>query len=96
MMIRHVVLIKFKPEITKEQQNAFCRQMGEDLGKIPDLNNLCVGSISDQPAYDAALFIDFSDEGALKAYADHPLHKAAAAQLPAMCGNIMVLDCALM
>jgi hypothetical protein len=49
--------------------------------------------IEGKPVFDAALFIDFDDEAKLKAYLEHPVHKAAEAQLPAVCSDIKVLDC---
>ena len=95
-MIRHVVMMKFKPEVSQEQQIEFVKQANGTLGQIPGVKNLISGSalnIDGKPAYDGALFIDFDDEAKFKAYLDHPIHKAAAAQLPTMFSEVLALDC---
>jgi hypothetical protein len=95
-MIRHVIMLKFKPEVSQEQQAELGKTSLEVIGQIPGVKNIIAGlalDIEGKPVCDAALFIDFDDEAKLKAYLEHPVHKAAEAQLPAVCSDIKVLDC---
>ena len=95
-MIRHVVMLTFKPEVSQEQRLQLRDLSVATLGQIPGVKNLIAGQALDiegKPLCDAAVFIDFDDEAKLKAYLAHPVHKAAEAQLPAMCRDIKMLDC---
>jgi len=95
-MIRHVIMLKFKPEVSQEQQAELGKTSIDVIGQIPGVKNIIAGpalDIEGKPVCDAALFIDFDDEAKLKAYLEHPVHKAAEAQLPAVCSDIKVLDC---
>ena len=95
-MIKHVVMIKFKPEVTQEQQTEFSKTSVGALGQIPGVKNIIAGQaleIEGKPAYNAALLMDFDGEAELKAYLEHPTHKAAAAQLPTICSDVLILDC---
>jgi hypothetical protein len=95
-MIRHVVMLKFIPEVSQEQRLKLREISVAALGQIPGVKNVITGQALDiegRPVCDAAVFIDFDDEAKLKAYLGHPVHKAAEAQLPAMCSDIKVLDC---
>ena len=95
-MIKHIVMMKFKPEVSQEQQDEFAKTLTGSLGQVPGVKNLIIGQALDvegKPPYSAALLIDFDDEAQLKAYLEHPAHKAAAAQLPTLCSNVFVLDC---
>ena len=96
IMIRHVVMIKFKPEVSQEQRGNFVKTSVGALGQISGVKNIIGGQALDiegKPAFDAALFIDFDSEARLREYLGHPVHKAAEAQVPAMCSNIRVLNC---
>ena len=95
-MVKHVVMVKFKPEVTQEQQAEFAKMSVGALVQIPGVKSIVAGQALDiegKPAYNAVLFIDFDDEAKLKAYLEHPTHKAAEAQFLAMCSDVMVLDC---
>jgi heme-degrading monooxygenase HmoA len=95
-MIRHVVMIRFKTEVSQEQQLEFAQQAAETLGKIPGVKNFIAGlavNIEGKPAYDGALFIDFDDEAKFKAYFNHPVHKAAGEQFLTSFSEVLALDC---
>ena len=95
-MIKHIIMVKFKPEVSQDQQAEFAKTSVEALGQIPGVKSIIAGQALDiegKPAYNGALFIDFDDEAKLKAYLEHPIHKAAEAQIPTMCSDVMVLDC---
>jgi len=95
-MIRHVIMLKFKLEVSQEQQAELGKTSVEALEQIPGVKSIIAGpalDIEGKPVCDAAVFIDFDDEAKLKAYLEHPVHKAAEAQLPAVCSDIKVLNC---
>jgi hypothetical protein len=96
IMIKHVVMLKFKPEVSQEQQTELAKMSVEVLGKIPGVKNIITGQALDiegKPAFDGALFLDFEDENSFKAYLEHPMHRLAEAQLPALCSDIKILNC---
>ena len=89
-------MVKFKPEVSQEQQAEFAIKVHETLGQIPGARNVIVGmalDIEGKPPYSGATFIDFDDEAQLKAYLDHPMHKAIEAQLSTVTNDVLVLDC---
>jgi hypothetical protein len=95
-MIRHVFMMKFKPEVSQEQQREFAKHMAKDMEQIPGIKNPIVGAALDiegKPAYDLALYIDFDDKAGLDAYLNNPIHKAGEAGLPTVCSEFLVLDC---
>ena len=94
-MIKHIVMVKFKPEVSQEQQVEAAKKNGEALVQVPGVKNLIIGPalpIEGTPCYDAVLLIDFDDEAQLKAYLNHPVHKAIEAQLPTMCSGVLAID----
>jgi hypothetical protein len=95
-MIKHIVMVKFKPEVSQQQQAEAAKKSGEALAQLPGVKNLIIGPalpIEGTPRYDAVLLIDFDDEAQLKAYLEHPTHKAVDAQVLAMCSDGLIIDC---
>ncbi len=80
-MIKHVILWKIKDEIEdKMSAKLLAKKALEDLkGKIEGLIEIKV-NISPLPSSNADMMLDstFESVDALKAYATHPLHVAAA------------------
>ena len=81
-MIKHIVIWRLKEEahgISKIENARLLKEKLEALnGKIPGLIKLEVGfdfSHTDTSS-DVALYSEFESKEALKAYQDHPLHKA--------------------
>ncbi len=75
----HVVTVKWKPDSTAEQRQKAIEGVRTMAAAIPGVNNIWIktlkvqGTGPDKP-YDAAFVIEFKDEAAHKAYADHPAH----------------------
>ena len=95
-MIKHIVMVKFKPEVSQQQQVEAMGKMGQALGQIPGVKNLTMGpalAVEGQPRYSGVMLIDFDDEAKLKAYLDHPAHKAVWAQAQPMCSDFLIIDC---
>ena len=94
-MIKHIVMVKFKPEVSQEQQAEFAKKVPEVLAKIPGAKNITLGlalAVESEPRYDGATFMDFDDEAQLKAYLDHPMHQAVDAQARAMCSDYLIMN----
>src|SRR5262245_4716757 len=78
--IVHVVALKWKADSTPEQRQKALDGVKTMGAEIPGINNVWIktlkvqGTGPDTP-FDAAFVIEFKDEAAHKAYADHPAHK---------------------
>jgi len=76
----HVVTVKWKKEATAAQRQQALDGVRVMAGKIPGIRNIWIktlkvqGPSADMP-FDAAFVMEFADEAALKAYADHPAHR---------------------
>lgn len=82
-MIKHVILWTLKADFSDEEKERIKCEIKEALeglaGKIPGLLEIKV-NINPLPSSNADLMLDsyFENEEALKCYATHPLHVAAA------------------
>ena len=73
-VIRHILLIKLKPEATSAQVEAFMREIA--AVPFPDRTNIVVGrDLGIRPGnFDLAVSNDFPDEAAYRAWGEHPAH----------------------
>lgn len=95
-MIKHIVMVNFKPELSSEQATEAIKKMLEALSQIPGVKNLTAGQgigVIKPPPYATVMLIDFDDEAQLKAYLEHPTHKAVVAQLDTISSDRLVVDC---
>ncbi len=82
-MVKHVILWKIKEEYSEEEKqrikNDAKRELEALVGKIEGLKTLTIetSGLATSNA-DMMLYSEFSSEEALKGYAKHPLHCAAA------------------
>ncbi|MCB9994611.1 MAG: Dabb family protein [Hyphomicrobiaceae bacterium] len=86
-MIRHIVLIRFRPEISEDEIGALWAELREIDGKIPGLLDIKAGR-SESPekierGYMHGFMVDFSSWEGLAAYQAHPEHKKFGARLVA-------------
>ncbi len=102
-MVRHIVLIKFNPEVTETAIAALWDELRAIKGKVPGLGAIHAGR-SESPegierGYMHGFTVDFADWEALAAYQVHPDHKALGAQLVANAqgglDGILVFDLAM-
>jgi uncharacterized protein (DUF1330 family) len=92
-MLKHVVMVNFKAEVGQPERDAFAKKAAEILAQVPGAHNVAIGKASEvegKARYEAALFIDFDSEAALKAYLEHPMHKAVLAQMPSMFSEFLI------
>lgn len=83
-MVKHIILWTLKPEFSEEEKINIRKGIKESLealkGKIPGLVDIKVNATSLLPSSNADVMLDstFENEEALKGYAKHPDHVAAA------------------
>ena len=74
--ILHVVTVKWKADSTPEQQQKAIEGVKTMAAKIPGITNVWVKKIKVQPGDFSTVFaMEFKDQAAFDAYADHPAHK---------------------
>ncbi|PXA88205.1 stress responsive protein [Nostoc sp. 3335mG] len=86
-MIRHCVLVRFRPEVTHEQRAALYLELESLREVVPGFLAMYSGpNVSPEgldQGFSDGFSIDFVDEAARDAYLVHPDHKAAGARLVA-------------
>lgn len=80
-MLTHIVIWKYKPEISEDQRAEHRRQLKNLVKFIPEIISLNVGAdVLDLPrSYDTGLVATFADRQALDVYTENAEHKAVAA-----------------
>jgi hypothetical protein len=86
-MIRHIVLLKARPEVTEATITAIFADLAAIKDKLPGVLAIHSGR-SESPekierGYLHGFTVDFADWAALQAYQDHPDHKRVGAALVA-------------
>ena len=86
-MIRHIVLIRFRPEVTEAEIAEIFSDLHRIEGNLSGLGSILSGR-SESPeqierGYLHGFTADFADWAALAAYQDHPDHKRLGARLVA-------------
>lgn len=99
-MIRHIVLLKFREDITQDAVDAMFADLHAIESKVPGVVSITSG-FSESPekmerGFMHGFVADFMDWDTLQAYQDHPDHKALGAKLVAACvggiDGILVFD----
>ncbi len=80
-MLTHIVVWKYRPEITEEQREEHRSLLKNLVNFIPEIISLNVGAdILDLPrSYDTGLVATFADRRALDIYTENPEHQKVAA-----------------
>ncbi len=76
-MIKHIVMWKFKDEVTPADKLEMKRQLEALMGIVPSLMKIEVGLnfLPSDPAKDMVLTTEFKTEEDLATYANHPEHQ---------------------
>lgn len=99
-MIRHIVLIKFKPDVSEETISGLFSELRVIESKVSGIRGITSGR-SESPekierGYMHGFVVDFDDWDALERYQTHPDHKALGGRLVANAiggiDGILVLD----
>lgn len=76
-MMRHEVILRFKPDVRRETIDQMLREVNDLLRDIPGVKRIRYGT-NNAPAYRHALIVvDLTDEEALNAMGRHPQHTRA-------------------
>ncbi len=77
-MLRHIVLVTFKPEASPEERAAMRATIAAFPDQIPEIRSLVVGdNVGSGPNHhDFAIVADFDDMAAFKRYIASPAHQA--------------------
>jgi hypothetical protein len=79
-MLTHIVIWKYKPEVSEEQRREHVERLRRLDGLIPEIQSFAVGrDVLKLPrSYHTGLVATFQDRAALEAYDAHPEHQAVA------------------
>ena len=93
-MITHVVMMKFKPEVSAEEIDELEALMGRLPDRIDEIQSYDFGRdvVRSDRSYDFALVSIFANLETLKHYQVHPEHQVVAKKLGVMCDHIVVVD----
>ena len=95
-MIRHLVLLRFKPETSAAQQTELEQAFAGLSASIPEVSALEWGVNASPEGLDKgfthAFFITFADAAARDAYLPHPAHHAFVEKLKPWLADVLVLD----
>ena len=86
-MIRHIVLVRFRPEITAAEKSAIYGELESLRELVPGFLGMSYGpNVSPEglhQGFTEGFSMDFRDAAARDTYLEHPAHKAAGGRLVA-------------
>ena len=93
-MIRHVVMFKFKPDVSKHDRQKLVDMLHRLQEDVEVVRKLQVGkNFTDSPrACDLVLIVDVDNETALQVYSDHPDHQPVKQRVGEICEASYVVD----
>lgn len=93
-MINHIVVMKFKPEVTEDAVRDLEISLEQLPNKIMDIKMYEFGRdvLRSPRSYDFALIALFANIAALDRYQNHPEHVPVLAKVKAMCENVVTVD----
>ena len=93
-MIRHVVVMKFKPGVTEDAIRDLETSLDQLPNKIMDIKMYEFGRdvLRSPRSYDFGLMALFANPAALERYQNHPEHLPVIAKVKAMCENVVTVD----
>ncbi len=93
-MITHVVLMKFKPEVTDDAIDELVALLDRLPDRIDEIQSYDFGRdvVRSERSYDFALVSVFANLDTLKRYQVHPDHQVVVKKLGSMCADIVAVD----
>jgi hypothetical protein len=92
-MIKHIVLAKFKPEITAVQIAELKRALAALPAIIPEIKGYDFGGdVRPEKTLDFALVSTFEDMAAVKRYIVHPDHVVVGKYIRSLCESLQIID----
>lgn len=93
-MLVHIVIWKYKPEISEEEREAHRAKLRNLKNVIEEIIDIKVGAdmLHLARSYDTGLVATFKDEAALEAYTVHPDHQAVASLGKQIAAHVASVD----
>jgi hypothetical protein len=93
-MLKHIVFMKLKPEVTGADIAGLKKELGGLPAVIPEIKAFEFGQdiLHTERSWDFALVSAFDDLEAMKRYQVHPDHQVVLKKVRAMCESIAVVD----
>jgi hypothetical protein len=92
-MIKHVVLVKFKPGVTEADVAELRKKLAALPGIIPEIKGWDVGQdVRPEKTLDFGLVATFTDMAALQRYRVQPDHVAAGKYIRSLSESLQVID----
>lgn len=92
-MLKHLVLMKFKPGVGDAQISELERGLASLPGNIPEIRGYLFGrDPRPEKTFDFALVSDFADFEALARYRVHPEHVVVLQKVKELCEAIQAVD----
>lgn len=93
-MITHVVMMKFKPEVTSTEIDALETLLDGLPDRIKEIQSYDFGRdiVRSDRSFDFALVSIFANVDTLKHYQMHPEHQVVVKKLGGMCENLIAVD----
>ncbi len=92
-MIKHVVLAKFKPEVTAEDIAGLRKSLAALPGIIPEIKGYDFGEDRRaEKSVDFALVSTFEDTEALRRYLTQPDHVVVGKMIRGLCTSLQIVD----
>jgi hypothetical protein len=92
-MIKHIVLARFKPGVTKEQIIEMRRLLAGLPALVPEIKSYDFGQdVRPEKTFDFILVSEFSDPEAVERYRIQPDHAAAAKYIRSLSEDLRIVD----
>ena len=93
-MLKHIVFMKFKPEVAEADIGGLKKELGVLPAVIPEIKAFEFGQdiLHTERSWDFALVSAFDDLNAMKRYQVQPDHQVVLKKVRAMCESIVVVD----
>ncbi|MDG0795136.1 Dabb family protein [Cohnella ginsengisoli] len=96
-MFEHIVLLKFKPDVSIELKESAVKRAHDFKGQIPGIADLSVGinvteEIAHMQGFTLGIRVTFEDQQACRDYIQHPLHQSLLQSIGPFVEGIVVMD----
>jgi hypothetical protein len=93
-MLKHVVFMKFKPDVTAPDIEGLMHALGGLPALIPEIREFVFGPdiLRSDRSWDFALISAFENVEAMNRYQVNPDHQIVVQKVRAMCESIVVVD----
>lgn len=96
-MFEHIVLLKLKPHVALEEQEAAVKRANDFKGNIPDIVDLSAGMNATEETehtqgFTLGIRVTFENQQACREYIQHPLHQQFLQFVGPFLEGIVVMD----